>query len=132
MSSEFIVTKIHFRVDCYDTMRNPMVCNTDGVSTYFSGYYPLEVYPSEWTQHGRFVFSDYVETGFLGYVVVRVTGYEFDNGQKWNIPEAKQEEYAVRSNDSSHIGEPTPTPIPTLAPPEVTPAPEAEAESGNG
>lgn len=132
MSSEFIVTKIYFRVDCYDTMRNPMVCNTDGTSTYFSGYYPLEVYPSEWTQHLRFVFSDYVETGYLGYVVVRVTGFEFDNGQKWNIPEEKQEEYAVRSNDSSHIGEPTPTPIPTLAPPEPTPAPEGETDSGNG
>ena len=131
MSMEYIVKKIYFKVDCYDTMRNPMICNTDGVSTFFNGYYPIELYPSEWTQHGRFVFSDYLNTGYLGYVVVKVTGYEFDNGQKWNIPEEKQEEYAVRSNDSSHIGEPTPTPVPTFGP-DATPAPESEANSGNG
>ena len=77
------------------------------------------------------MFSDYLNTGYLGYVVVKVTGYEFDNGQKWNIPEEKQEEYAVRSNDSSHIGEPTPTPVPTFGP-DATPAPESEANPGNG
>ena len=131
MSMEYIVRKIYFKVDCYDTMRNPMVCNTDGESTYFNGYYPLELYPSEWTQHGRFVFSDYQDNGYLGYVVVKVTGFEFDNGQRWNIPEEKQEEYAVRSNDSSHIGEPTPTPLPTFGP-DATPAPDPEPESGNG
>ena len=132
MSREYIVNKIHFKVECFDTMRNPMVCNTDGVSTFFNGYYPLEVYPSEWTEHGRFQFPDYLNTGNLGYVIVTVTSYEFDNGQKWNIPEEKQEEYAVRSNDSSHIGEPTPTPFPTFGPPETTPSPKGEAESGNG
>ena len=41
MSMEYIVKKIYFKVDCYDTMRNPMICNTDGVSTFFNGYYPI-------------------------------------------------------------------------------------------
>ena len=132
MSSEYIVKRINFKVDCYDTMRNPMVCNTDGTSTFFTGNYPLELYPSEWTEHGRFQFPTYQNTGYLGYVVVTVTSYVFDNGQEWHIPEEKQVEYAVRSNDSSHIGEPTPTPIPTIAPPEPTPAPEGETNSGNG
>lgn len=128
-NSQFFVKKIRFRVDCYDTMRNPMVCNTDGVSTYFTGSYPLELAPNEWTQHGRFIFDNYVETGYIGYFTVTVTGYEFDTNQKWNIPE--EDQVAARSNDSSHIGEPTPTPIPTFGP-DATPAPDLESSSGNG
>ena len=128
-NSSFIVKNIRFRVDCYDTMRNPMVCNIDGESTFFTGYYPQEVYPNEWTKHGQFVFTDYLNTGNIGYFTVTVTGYDFDNDQKWTIAEEAQ--VPVRSNDSSHIGEPTPTPLPTFGP-DATPAPDLEAESGNG
>jgi len=128
-NSNYIVKNIRFRVDCFDTMRNPMICNIDGESTYFTGYYRQEVYPNEWTRHGQFVFSDYLNTGNIGYFTVTVTGFDFDSNQKWTISEEAQ--VPVRSNDSSHIGEPTPTPLPTFGP-DATPAPDPEPESGNG
>lgn len=129
MSPEFIIEKIYFKVECFDTMGNPMVCNTDGVSTFFEGNYPRELYPSEWTEHGQFNFNHYQDNGWLGFVIVTVTGFEFDNGQRWTIPEEKQEEYAIRSSNSSRYGQPTPTPEQTFAPPAATPAPDT---SGNG
>ena len=129
MSDDITLQNIYYTIECFDLARTPMVCNTDGVSTYFTGSYPLELAPNEWTQHGRFIFDNYVETGYIGYFTVTVTGYEFDTNQKWNIPE--EDQVAARSNDSSHIGEPTPTPIPTFGP-DATPAPDLESSSGNG
>ncbi len=107
MSRTYTVNTVYFRVDCYDTQGSPMVCNADG-STSFNGNYPLPLWPGARTEHGRFNFSNYRETGLYGYVVVTVTGYAFDNGQKWWIPEDQQVPY--RSTDSIHWGEPTQAP----------------------
>ena len=111
MSRYYTVSAIYFRVDCFDTQGNPMVCTTDG-GTSFNGTYPLPLEPGESTVHGRFNFGNFRETGLFGYVVVTVTGYAFDNGQKWWIPEDQQNPY--RSTDSSHWGEPTPVPAGAL------------------
>ena len=108
MSWEYSIQKVYFKVDCYDTQGQPMVCNTDGVSTSFSGNYPLTLYPGEHTEHGKFNFTNYQETGLLGYAVVTVTGFRFEDGTEWRIQEDKQTHY--RSTDSSHMGEPTPAP----------------------
>ena len=110
-SPEYIVNKIYFRIRCFDTMREPMICNEDGKSTYFDGTYPLELYPGEWTRHGQFKFGKYKNTGLLGYITVTITGYDFDNGQHWSLSEEKQVEYAIRSDDSKFIEEPTPEPV---------------------
>ena len=96
------------RNDGYDEAR--MICNEDGKSTYFDGTYPLELYPGEWTQHGQFRFGKYKNTGLLGYITVTITGYEFDNGQRWSISEEKQEKYAIRSDDSPFMDDP-PEPV---------------------
>ena len=109
-SPEYIVNKIYFRVECFNTEREPMICNEDGKSTYFDGTYPLELYPGEWTQHGQFRFGKYKNTGLLGYITVTITGYEFDNGQRWSISEEKQEKYAIRSDDSPFMDDP-PEPV---------------------
>lgn len=109
MSRYYTVDKVYFRVDCYDTQGNPMVCTKDG-GTSFSGNYPLSLEPGARTEHGRFHFGDYQETGLYGYVVVTITGYTFDNGQKWWIPDGQMAPY--RSTYSNHWGEPTPTPAP--------------------
>ena len=111
MSRYYTVNAIYFRVDCFDTQGNPMVCTTDG-GTSFSGTYPLALEPGGNTVHGRFNFGNFRETGLFGYVVVTVTGYAFDNGQKWWIPEDQQIPY--RSTDSIHWGEPTPVPAGAL------------------
>ena len=105
-STQYSVSKVFFRVDCYDTQGQLMICNKDGKSTSFNGTYPLLLEPGCSTEHGRFNFSDYKSTGLLGYVIVTITGYEFDNGQRWSIPESSQ--YPLRSPDSSHMGEPIP------------------------
>ena len=109
MSRYYTVDKVYFRIDCYDTQGNPIVCTKDG-GTSFSGNYPLSLEPGARTEHGRFHFGDYQETGLYGYVVVTITGYAFDNGQKWWIPDGQMAPY--RSTYSNHWGEPTPTPAP--------------------
>ena len=109
MSRYYTVDTVYFRIDCFDTQGNPIVCTADG-ETSFNGNYPLTLEPGARSEHGRFHFSNYRETGLYGYVVVTITGYAFDNGQKWWIPEGEQVSY--RSTDSSHWGEPTPTPVP--------------------
>ena len=103
MSPSFAVRRVYFRVDVYDTQGQPMVCSTDG-NTYFNGNYPLTLEPLAHTEHGRFNFTNYQVQGMIGYVTITVTGYEFDNGQKWWIPEDKQ--FPYRSTDSIHMGEP--------------------------
>lgn len=108
MSRYYTVNTVYFRVDCYDTQGNPIPCTVDG-ATSFDGSYPLALEPGDRSVHGRFNFYNYRETGLYGYVVVTITGYVFDNGQKWWIPEDEQVPY--RSTDSWHWGEPT------LAPP---------------
>ena len=107
MSRYYTVNTVYFRVDCYDTQGNPIPCTADG-ATSFDGSYPLMLEPGGRSVHGRFNFYNYRETGLYGYVVVTITGYVFDNGQKWWIPEDEQIPY--RSTDSWHWGEPTPVP----------------------
>ena len=116
MSRYYTVNAVYFRVECFDTQGYPIPCTYDG-DTAFSGTYPLSLEPGDRTEHGRFNFSNYCETGHYGYVIVTVTGYAFDNGQKWWIPEDQQVSY--RSMDSMFWGEPTP-------------APAGESGEGNG
>ena len=109
-TSNLVVNRVYFRVDCFDPMDNPMIYNRDGVSTGFDGFYPLPLMPGERTAHGSFNFGDWMDTGMLGAVVLTVTGYEFENGQRWEIPE----EYRVPSMKaySGIWGRVTPTPMP--------------------
>lgn len=129
-SPYFTVNRINYKIECFDTQGYPMVCNKDGTSTSWEGSYNYAVLPNQSTQHGQFSFTEYQENPdlFLGYVTVTVTGFQFDNGQRWNVPGDIQDQTKRPSPYSGHWGEPTPTPVPTFAPPEVTPAPEA----GNG
>ncbi len=117
ISQDYTFTRIFFRVEVFDTQGYPLVCNKDGKSTGFEGYYPYTLYPGERTVHGRFNFGDYVESGTIGYVIVYVTGYEFENGQRWTIPEEVQKDY-YQKEYSSRYGEPTPEPPATPVPPE--------------
>ena len=113
-SPEFTVRTVYFTVDCFDTQRQPLVVGTDGVSTSFSGSYPLTLTPGETSRHGNFRFFNYQQPSwYFGMVEIRVTGYDFDNGQHWNIPEDRQARFV--SQPSEHYGEPVPTPEPQEA-----------------
>ena len=118
--SGFTISKVFFRVDCFDTMNNPMIYNTDGVSTGFDGSYPLTLQPGERTTHGQFNFGQFMDTGTLGAVILTVTGYQFDNGQTWEIPA----EYRIPSQPYYSRYMWTPTPAPLL--PEEPAVPEGE------
>ena len=109
-TSNYTITRVKFRVLCYDTMNYPLICNTDGVTNGFDGSYPLTLNPGERTQHGRFNFGNYRESGTLGSVTLIITGFTFDNGQEWKIPE----EYWVATQPaySRYMWTPTPTPVP--------------------
>lgn len=107
-TSNQTVRAVYFTVKCYDTQGYEMVCNKDGESTFFEGSYPMELQPGDRTMHGRFNFNGYEEPGTLGYVIVTVTGFEFDNGQKWMIPE--DDRVPCQSIFSDHYGEPASRP----------------------
>ena len=116
--SPYTIDRVYFHAACFDTMNQPMVYNRDGVTTGFDGSYPLALGPNAQSVHGQFNFGNFLETGRLGAVTITITGYRFENGQEWTIPE----EYQLPSMPaySRDIWTPTPTPIPTEVPPEYT------------
>ena len=122
-TGNFTISQVYFRVDCFDPMDQPMVYNRDGVSTGFDGTYPLPLQSGERSQHGQFWFNNWMDTGMLGAVIVTVTGYQFDNGQKWEIPE--EDRIPTMKAYSELWGRVTPTPMP----PEN---PETNGEDPNG
>lgn len=90
MSSDITLENIHFKVECFDMSGNPMVCNTDGSSTFFEGNYPYTLYPMERTVHGAFRFKNYSYDQPLGAVVLTVTSWRDTSGVTWSIPESEQ------------------------------------------
>lgn len=90
MTDDITLQNIYFTIECYDRFRNPLVSNTDGVSTSFTGYYPFELRPRERTVHGCFRFQNcYIEEP-LGIAILTVTGWKDINGVSWSIPESER------------------------------------------
>ena len=86
--SDFTITRVRIRIDCYDRDGNPMVCNQDGESTSFSGAYTLALDPGMRSQHGQFSFYGAAVNDPLGMVVLTVTDYTDIEGYTWEIPES--------------------------------------------
>lgn len=78
--SNFTVEKVYFRVECFDDNGEPVICNRDGISTFFNGTYPIEMYPDESSVHGKFNFVECVYPEYLGAIRVRITGWEDSEG----------------------------------------------------
>ena len=85
--SDFTIARVNFRIDCYDRDGNPMVCNTDGESTFFEGSYSLGLDPGMRSEHGQFNFRNAAISDPLGMVVLTVTRYTDLEGYTWDIPE---------------------------------------------
>ena len=90
MSNDLVMQNIYYKIECYDLSRNPMICNTDGVGTSFTGSYPFALNPRERTIHGCFRFQDYYIDRQLGIVVLTVTGWKDADGVTWTIPESER------------------------------------------
>lgn len=114
--SDIVVNRVYMRIDCYDLSGYPMVYNTDGVTTGFEAVYPLALQVGERSIHGQFWFNNIMETGMLGQVVLTITGYDFENGQRWEIP--PEEQIPAPPVRSILFGTATPTPMPPQNPTE--------------
>lgn len=90
MSEDLVLENIYCRIECYDLAGNPMICNKDGTSTFFEGFYPFELQPRERTAHGSFRFQNYEINQPIGAVVLTVTGWRDAEGVSWTIPESER------------------------------------------
>ena len=90
MSQELTLENIHYKIECFDNDGNPMICNQDGVSTFFEGDYPFVLNPYERTTHGAFRFRNYVIDQSLGSVVLTILNWKDADGYTWYIPEDDQ------------------------------------------
>lgn len=90
MSDDITLQNIYYTVECFDWSGNPIVCSTDGESTFFTGYYPFEVLPRERTIHGCFRFQNYQVEEPIGMAILTVTGWKDIDGVTWTIPESER------------------------------------------
>ena len=90
MSDDITLQNIYYTIECFDWSGNPIVCNTDEESTFFTGYYPFEVLPRERTVHGCFRFQNYMIDEPFGMVILTVTGWRDIDGVTWTIPESER------------------------------------------
>jgi len=88
--SEIVLEEIYFRIDCFNLWLTPMVCNTDGVSTWFNGVYGMELYPREKSLNGQFNFGKADIQDVLGEIVLTITGWKDSDGYVWTIPESER------------------------------------------
>ena len=83
MSQEIALQNVHFRIECFDTDGNPMICNTDGENVYFEGDYPFILNPYERSTHGGFRFRNYQIDEPLGSVVLTILSWKDTDEYTW-------------------------------------------------
>ena len=111
--SDFPIDRIYFTIETWDAEGNPLVCNSDGVSTSFSGAYRLELMPDEITEHYRFDFDDYVQPILqIGSVRVTITSWRDTEGYTRTIPEESMPSQTYRRFLPTFTPAPTATPAP--------------------
>jgi len=111
MSDDITLQTIYFTIECFDQYGMPMICNSDG-GTSFTGNYPFEVLPRERTIHGYFRFQDHVIAQPLGFAVLTVTGWKDTEGGVWTIPEAERVPRQWVNPEMYYSGFPYGTPTP--------------------
>ncbi len=88
--SNLNITRFYYVIETYDAWGYPVVCNRNGRSNSFEGYYGYTLTPGSATRHGRFTFgSEFSRPNSIGHVVMRITGYETDAGSHY-IPRSEQ------------------------------------------
>ena len=96
--ADFAVDRVYFTVELWDKDGNPLVCNSDGVSTSFNGVYKqLTLYPEDRTEHYRFDFENYVQPLVsIASVRVTITSWRDLEGYTRNIPEESRPSQTFR------------------------------------
>ena len=102
--SNMNITRFYFTISCYDKEGQPLPCTEDGSNT-FDGYYRYNtLYEGDYTEHGRFTFSDFVQPEeMIAKVTMQITGYSTDEGYSRDIRESRQ--VVVEFLTTSYVGE---------------------------
>ena len=85
-TSKMTLKSVGFVIECFDLDGERFICNTDGKSKKFEGYYPYLLSPNERTIHGCFTFRNYVIDRPLGAVVLTLTSWYDEDGYSYVIP----------------------------------------------
>ncbi len=89
--SNLTITRFYFVIETFDAWGNPVVCNDDGRSNDFEGYYGYTLAPHDATRHGRFTFGgEFDRPESIGMVTMRITGYRTEDGNTVYIPRSEQ------------------------------------------
>ncbi|MDD6049892.1 MAG: Ig-like domain-containing protein [Clostridiales bacterium] len=89
--SDMTITRFYYIIETYDAWGNPIVCNWDGRSNDFEGYYGYTLEPGDATRHGRFTFGEeFIRPSGVAMVTMRITAYRTDDGNTCYIPRANQ------------------------------------------
>ncbi len=85
-TNQMTIKSVGFVIECFDMEGKRFVCNTNGKSKKFEGYYPYMLAPGERTIHGCFTFKNYVIDRPLGAVVLTLTSWYDEDGYSYVIP----------------------------------------------
>ncbi len=89
--SNLTITRFYFIIETFDAWGNPVVCNDDGRSNDFEGYYAYTLEPETATKHGRFTFGgEFDRPESIGMVTMRITAYRTEDGNTVYIPRSEQ------------------------------------------
>jgi len=94
VNSSLTVRNVYFTVECFDMSGEPMICNIDGISTYFTGSYPFELGPYQRSNPDHIRFSNYNITEPVGGIRVTITGWKDPFGYDWEIPEGDRKPHS--------------------------------------
>ncbi len=102
-ASNLTINRFYYVIETYDAWGDPIVCNDDGRSNSFEGYYGYTLEPGSATKHGRFTFgSEFSRPDNIAMIVMRITGYRTADGETVYIPRSEQvrREWKVRVLDA--------------------------------
>ncbi len=90
--SNMTITRFYYVIETFDAWGNPIVCNKDGRSNDFEGYYGYTLEPGDATRHGRFTFGEeFTRPDNIAMVTMRITGYRTDAGDTYYVQRSNQE-----------------------------------------
>ena len=92
--SNLTITRFYYVIETFDAWGNPVVCNDDGRSNDFEGYYGYTLEPGGATRSGRFTFGgEFDRPESIGMVTMRITGYQTADGETVYVQRANQEKF---------------------------------------
>lgn len=94
VNASLTAQNVQFTVECFDMNGDPMICNIDGISTSFEGYYAAELGPYGKSNPDHIRFKNYNITEPVGGIRVTITGWRDPYGYEWEIPEQERKPHS--------------------------------------